>query len=203
MKLLETNEVAHVPPHMARYTKNSKKRSKAFGKRAARRLPALVIVQGVAYEGPSVEGGDFYHMIQDPRYKDAIFVFNDNVHDYTDSVLMPLATQNPGGGNAIVRPWQVRGDARGVPTGPFFSTLYTVLDGGTAKGWIDSGIDQLVLTFVNNPSKKRLIYSVESKGSRMLGVGIFKHQVGDDVRAYITDQIHAVPKLVREARERM
>lgn len=201
VKLLNTNYVVYVLPNMARETKSPKKRFTVFGKRARPRR--RIVVEGVVYTEPSVYGGDFFHMIRDPRYKNALFLFNDNVRDFKEFYHDCNAIQEAGGGNACVRPWQIKGHARGVTTGPYFSTLDTVCDGRTAKEWIDMSVHHVVDTFLKYPRKTRLIYSAESVNSSRIGVGIFRHQIGDDVLAYISNKIRDIPTDVCEARKRM
>ena len=150
------------------------------------------------YKSPG-QDGDFGWMIEQDEYKDAFFIFNDNEDQF-------FAYQNssddkksigcqPGGGNAIIRPWQCKTPPRagGIPTGT--TAGYKNLDQKTkvknitVRDLIDKAIDNIKITVEEN-HYKRVYFSSESTDGKIIGTGIFK--VGDDVKLYIVKRIYSI-----------
>eukprot|EP00834_Sanchytrium_tribonematis_P004935 NODE_269_length_11261_cov_0.600359.p12 type:complete len:154 gc:universal NODE_269_length_11261_cov_0.600359:4776-5237(+) len=137
--------------------------------------------------------GDFLYMKDLPEYKNALFIFNDNVRDHPSAVT--------GGGNAQMRPFNQFGQCQppksaGIPTG---------LQGGfddlndDVQNHVDSAIseirsllkqfpyDQVIYSCTSNHS-----VSFEGKQVPLLGSSIFK--VDPQVLEYITLQIWKLAK---------
>ena len=122
--------------------------------------------------------GDFEAMIRNDRFKDSLFIFNDNKEDFL------FRSDRKGGGNAAIRPFQ-KGDsprATGVPTG----------SKGVGYQKLTPYVKELILiamerltALLNTGRFLRVFYSAEENGT--LGTGIFK--VGDDVKAFIVAQL--------------
>jgi hypothetical protein len=80
-------------------------------------------VIGFVFSGRG-QDGDFSWMIEQDRYKDALFIFNDNEGQYKEHRDNPGDLTGPGcqpgGGNAVIRPYQCSTPPRaaGIPTGP-------------------------------------------------------------------------------------
>ncbi len=130
--------------------------------------------------------GDFNWMIQQTKYDDALFVFNDNEPQYILHRDDPANSGgcSPGAGNGIIRPWQCVTPPRaaGVPTGPNYAKL---------TPHIAAIIDEAVATVgkvATDAGYARIFFSADSHGH--LGTGTF--QVGDDVKAYIVKQLKAL-----------
>jgi hypothetical protein len=85
-------------------------------------------VIGSVFSGAGKDG-DFDWMITQDHYEDALFVFNDNEAQYKAHRDRPTdlagAGYAPGGGNAIIRPYQCKTPPRavGIPTGPNCDSL--------------------------------------------------------------------------------
>lgn len=150
--------------------------------------------------------GDATQMVEHRSFANGVFVFNDNDSQFTradpnnvDTFQDPM-THIAGGGNARVRPWQLYGDAIGMPTGPYanlFDSSDTV--GGTAKAAIIEACERIINLFINRPDKEILYYSVNTSdlpGSLQIGLGIFSGRVGSDVRVFITVCLHHIPAMV-------
>lgn len=157
---------------------------------------AKVKVTPVRYAGRG-QVGDFGWMIQQPQFRNSVMLFNDNLTQWAKF------DNRPGGGNACVRPYQHRGDAIGVPTGPFESLTS---EGGfgyaTAKDVIDASFERVVKLFLSRPDKVEMFFSVnptDPPGSTKVGLGIFAGMVGDDVMEYISDGIQRIPAMVEAA----
>ena len=135
-------------------------------------------VVGVVFKKKG-EYGDFGWMIFQEKFRNALFVFND------DEARMNSA--HKGGGNACVRPYNYVGYGRngftfvrsvGIPTGPR-RRGYRDLEEGKLS--IDYGFD--ILRKVLKQHQYDTIFFSEGKGG-LIGCGIFDVPV--DVRIYIT-----------------
>ncbi len=146
------------------------------------------IVEGKQFVNPSFfiekgQYGDFEWMIKSEDYKDALFIFNDNVEDHKSDVI--------GGGNAIIRPFNKYGlhseypRSAGIPTGQG-STGFKTLDEATKKH-IDDAVDE-IKALIQKHHYQRVYFSSDREGG--LGTAIFT--VGVEVRAYILQQILAL-----------
>jgi hypothetical protein len=130
--------------------------------------------------------GDFEWMIRQDEFQDALFVFNDNEDQYKFHRDHPSDHDSegcaPGGGNAIIRPYQCRQPPRaaGIPTGPDYFHLSPRI-----KQMIDEAVGT-IQTIVRAEGYKRIFYSAENSNGNF-GTGIF--YVGDEVKAYIVDQL--------------
>jgi hypothetical protein len=80
-----------------------------------------IVVSGKIFNGTGKDG-DFGWMILQDQYRDVLFIFNDNVKQFTAHQNDSLDPEgcSPGGGNAIIRPYQCLTPPRaaGIPTGP-------------------------------------------------------------------------------------
>jgi len=146
--------------------------------------------------------GDFYKMCADPKYSNAICLFNDNheqwlLADPKSQSFNDHINHSPGSGNAMCRPFQINGDSIGIPTGPYTSLNQVVklADGTnvTVKTIIDMAYKRIIDLFIKLPHKNTLYYSVNNLNSKIIGLGIFYNIVGDDVTNYITESIHNIP----------
>ena len=142
-------------------------------------------VIGVIFAGGGREG-DFNWMIARDQYKDALFVFNDNEEQYIEHRDKPEDVTGfgctPGGGNAIVRPYQCLTPPRsaGIPTGPNYNSLTPD---------VKHIIDEAIATIKRIATKEGytcIFYSAANEGGE-LGTGIFR--VGDDVKKYIVTEL--------------
>jgi hypothetical protein len=135
------------------------------------------------------KAGDFGWMIVQPEYADALFIFNDNEQQfYAHKQHAPGSGQcTPGGGNAIIRPYQCRLPQRaaGVPTGSHGG--YPQLD-DHVRGVIDDALS-VIAALVAAGRFNRMIYSAANDEGD-LGTGIF--DVGVDVRRYVVDGLGRV-----------
>jgi hypothetical protein len=133
--------------------------------------------------------GDFAWMVTQDHYQDALFVFNDNEAQYKAHREWPTdlagAGCAPGGGNAVIRPYQCQNPARaaGIPTGPNYDNL---------TPGVKQIIDEAVAT-INSIAVKdrysRIIYSAANANGD-LGTSIF--HVGNDVKEYIVNRLKSL-----------
>jgi len=155
--------------------------------------------------------GDFGQMIRSPSYKDdGLFLFNDNHMQWNFAINQPMTHQDSGGGNACIRPYESKGHAIGIPTGPYTSLQevwdFDMGDGGytkkSAKQIIDIAFDRIVTHCIYNPDKTTLFYSADFTHSdpESIGLGIFANRVGSDVVAYITHKLKELPEVFRRVR---
>ena len=142
-------------------------------------------VTGSIFRKPGEEG-DFRWMIERPEYADALFIFNDNEEQFLAHQQDPANGCSPGGGNAVIRPYQCAKPPRatGVPTGSHADGGYPLLS-APAKQVIDQSI-AAIRTLLATGRYSRVIYSAANVQGD-LGTGIF--QVGEDVKAYIVEEL--------------
>lgn len=121
---------------------------------------------------------DFEVMMKTEKYKNALFLFNDNEREH--------GTNIKGAGNAVMRKYSKLDIPRsfGIPTG-IYRTGYTQLDNKT-KDAIDSIFYELK-NLVDSGNYNTLVYSIEDEFNPLLGTSIF--QVSQDVLIYITRKI--------------
>ena len=140
---------------------------------------------------------DMSVMIGQEKYTNALFIFNDNIHEYFSK------TCSAGGGNACLRPYkvgcgtEVENDLKrswGIPTGPGFrqmtKRIKIIID------YVMNDIRQILIKY----KFTKIVYSAESsrgkrgrqtkEGYYLLGSGIF--HIGDDVKEYITKAIYTL-----------
>jgi len=147
------------------------------------------------FKRPGKEG-DFGWMIKQEEYKDAFFIFNDNEEQFLAHHNNPEDPKGigcqPGGGNAVIRPWQCKSPPRagGIPTGTIsgYKNLdqKTGIQNTSVKDLIDNAIYHIRKIVIQNRFK-RVYFSSENKDGENLGTGIFK--VGDEVKIYILNKI--------------
>jgi hypothetical protein len=135
------------------------------------------------FTDPNKEG-DFAWMIQQPQYRDALFLYNDNVEHRLKSIR--------GGGNAVIRPYNQYNPnvkiprSAGIPTGSLQNGGFKVLDEPTKK-YIDDAIDN-IKNLIRVHQYKQVYYSAAPDGT--LGSGIFL--IHPTVKIYITNQIRSL-----------
>lgn len=142
----------------------------------------------IIFEGKG-KYGDFDWMIQQPKYKKCLFIFNDNEEMYY--------TNEPGGGNAIIRkynnccgikyPKQIYGRSAGIPTGTLKRGGYQYLT-KRVKKIIDNAFMN-VDEWIDCGWARRVFYSCEKDGYTF-GTSIFN--VGDKVIDYINMKIDLI-----------
>ena len=137
------------------------------------------------------EIGDFGWMIQQPKYKNSLFIFNDNTTDHT--------TSRRGAGNAIIRPYNIYGFqslgldkplSAGIPTGTP-GRGFSNLDKENVRENIDGAIEE-IKHLLKKYKYNAIYYSASGKNNPLLGTGIFS--VSDAVKKYITKKIHLLGK---------
>jgi hypothetical protein len=136
--------------------------------------------------------GDFGWMIEQPRWRNSLFVFNDNESQSQAFLAQAAAGQlrsssgacRAGGGNAVIRPYQCRTPQRaaGVPTGPGYARLTA-----RAKPRIDAAIRYIATLLATDRAITEVIYSAHQDDPSLLGHGIF--DVGTDVLRYIPAEL--------------
>jgi hypothetical protein len=128
-------------------------------------------------------------MIKKPEYGDALFVFNDNEAEFRDHQRhAPGAGRcHPGGGNAVIRPYQCQDPPRaaGIPTGDHGG--YLELTAG-ARSAIDDALAAIGALLATG-RYERVIYSATDDSGDVLGTGVFS--VGDEVKRYIVSGLRA------------
>lgn len=188
------------------------KRKDVFGKPSDDKLTTVrlgrrrtIEVLPVHYR-PGRWWGDYSFMMKNPAItKNGIMIFNDNHDQHNIAVSNPDVQQPAGGNNAIVRPLECKGDSIGIPTGPY-SSLWD-MNYYTPAGRdeyvfriIDYAIIRIVKGCLKNPDKHVLYYSA-AEGSTDIGLGIFKHLVGDDVITRISLMLKLIPHIFQKARQ--
>lgn len=130
--------------------------------------------------------GDFSWMIK--REINALFIYNDNIESKN-------STTN-GLGNACVREYNLNSNLQvpksaGIPTGSIIFRGFRSLTPENKK-YIDDSID-VIKTLIKKYKYDSIFYSCESSNSNLIGDSSFK--VGQDVKEYITEQIHKLNTL--------
>ena len=132
------------------------------------------------YSGREKEG-DFYWMIKQDKYKDILFIFNDN-EEYHH-------TNCRGAGNAVIRKYNKYNTklniprSAGIPTGTLEDGGYQELNDHVKKQVEDS--IQEIKEIITIYKYTKICYSSEKDG--ILGTGIFS--VNKEVLKFITDKI--------------
>jgi len=156
--------------------------------------------------------GNFPRMLANANIRsNSVCCFNDNTNQWEFAGLHPTTPQGAGGGNAQARPWEYLGDAIGIPTGPYASLTemkYVQFAGEdsrslrSAKEIIDEAFNRVVRKQLANPDKTIFYYSADEAdpAGKRVGLGIFRHSVGDDVVTYITDKFSNLPYAIQKAR---
>ena len=128
----------------------------------------------VVYDNKTKKG-DFKTMIDDPKYRDAVFIIQENVKDGLD-----WEDSTGGAGTAAIRPycWIYNQDEKPRAIGLY--TGWSVASGGfkyfndRTEEAIDVCVDRLYLLLKKYPSIKRIIYSANPDDKDLLGTGVFK-----------------------------
>lgn len=138
---------------------------------------------GVKFKRPG-EYGDFRWMIGRDEYADSLFVFNDNEEQFRlhRRVPHPPEACAPGGGNAVIRPYQCRVPPRaaGIPTGAGGRGYVEVSE--HVKKVLDTAVEDIG-QLLETGHYKRVFYSSDGAGG--LGTGIFS--VAKEVKAYVVE----------------
>jgi hypothetical protein len=149
----------------------------------------MVQVIGSVFAGAG-KPGDFAWMIRQPEHADALFVFNDNEEQFRAHRENPRSGSgcNPGGGNAVIRPFQCEDPPRaiGIPTGSR-GRGYSELNDHIRKT-IDEAI-QAIRDLLATGRYQRVYYSA-ADSSGQLGTGIF--EVHPDVKHYIVERLKSL-----------
>ena len=144
---------------------------------------------GTVFQGGGTYG-DFGWMIPQPEFSNALFVFNDNQEQFLAHLNDSKSTYGcaPGGGNAIVRPYQCQNPPRaaGIPTGSMGAS-YSALSPDTAL-MIDNAV-KVIESLLSSGRYNRVFYSATSENGP-LGTGIFK--VSKEVKDYILEKLRAL-----------
>jgi hypothetical protein len=145
-----------------------------------------IVVSSQIFSGRGKDG-DFSWMIVQEKYRDVLFVFNDNEYQYKAHRDNPQAKEgcSAGGGNAVIRPFQclIPPRAAGVPTGPDYQSLTPEV-----KKIIDEAVNTIKNVAIRE-HYRRIMYSAENSNGD-LGTGIFN--VGEDVKNYIVGRLRAI-----------
>lgn len=146
-------------------------------------------LQGIVYDRSNPHNTNFSKMIQQPRYENALFIFNDNEDDYLNT------SCKKGSGNAAIRPYQCdrvhQPRAIGIPTGAkrniskgrFRNRGYNV-NRPRDKRHIDSAINK-VKRRLSKGTYSKVFYSTDKKGD--LGTNIFR--VDPETKSYIKNKL--------------
>lgn len=136
--------------------------------------------------------GDFRWMIEQPDWRQTLFIFNDNETQSrvfldqvaTGAIDVGSSACQAGGGNAVIRPYQCRTPRRaaGVPTGPGYRSLTA-----HAREQIDRAIADVGTLLAADQEIAEVIYSASPHDPDVLGHGIF--EVGEDVLRYIPAEL--------------
>lgn len=133
---------------------------------------------------------DFNNLIRDPKYDDALFLFNDNFQDKN--------CKFPGGNSASIRPYTFLNPPRcmGISTG------WSASEGGFQI--LDENVRQVIfvcfetinLILLENPQIKRIFYSCDSMNKKSLGYAIFRPS--SDIIDFITEKLQAIPERAKK-----
>lgn len=129
--------------------------------------------------------GDYNWMIQQPKYGNTLFLYNENAIEFLTN------SKRVGAGNAIIRPYRYKSP---YPQAACLITGHSTRHGGyknlsdyDAKKNIDLAIRDIEM-LIENHEYDRIIYS--SDGQDNLGTGIFI--VSDDVKKYIMTELKKI-----------
>ena len=135
--------------------------------------------------------GDFSYMITRDKYKDTLFLISENINDmlYSDDV---------GGGTAQLRLHcygHVENDERpaaaGIPTGWTTAGGFPAMN-AQVKFAIDLSFER-ILVQLSTWDYEYILYSCDTDDHGLLGAGLFRTTLGEDVVEYISDKIHNLP----------
>lgn len=154
-----------------------------------------IFIHAYVFKNIGVEG-DFDFMIKNDiknGISDTLYIFNDNEESFYNMSF------SQGKGNAIIRKYNIyamkkkhidRPYSHGIPTGSLAKKGYTELD-KNVKYIVDICIKNIKI-IIKKFNIKRIYYSASgpSKGDTLIGQSLFK--INNDVRKYITEQIHSL-----------
>lgn len=143
-----------------------------------------ITIIGTVFTKKGIEG-DFEWQIMSGKYEDALFLFNDDeIRHYW---------KKAGRGNAVIRRFNSRSlekpRSHGIVTGR--ESGYASLT-PEVKHNIDLCIQEAI-HIIKKFGYTKIYYSA-SEPNGPLGTSIF--QIGDDVRSYITEQIHNLKNII-------
>jgi hypothetical protein len=122
------------------------------------------------FTSPETEG-DFAWMIEQPKYAQSLFIFNDNETQFKAFHANEPNGLYAGGGNAIIRPFQAGAHPRaaGIPTGD--GVGYQALD-TNVKDVIDQAIGY-IKQLLGSGNYEEIVFSTDQEGET-LGTGIYE-----------------------------
>ena len=136
-------------------------------------------------------------MIKNPAHAKTLFVIAEN---FLDSV---SDESTPGAGTACLREYTLkhfRGKNEKYPRAVGIPTGWAVAAGGfpildnDIKTAIDTALDRAALILDQLPNLyDRVIYSCSDDDDNIIGAGVFRNTLSDDVVKYISDGIHGLP----------
>lgn len=128
--------------------------------------------------------GDFSWMIQQDIYKDALFIFNDNIES--------INSYKRGNGNAWIRahtinnPEKIRPQAANLPVASIRRGGFTALDTKT-QDYIDTAI-QRIQTIIDNHEYETIYFAAANDNK----IATNNYTVASSVRDYITSAINSL-----------
>ena len=128
---------------------------------------------------PGTEG-DFAWMIEQPKYAQALFIFNDNETQFKAFHANQTGGLSAGGGNAVIRPFQggAHPRAAGIPTGD--GGGYQHLD-AHVMGVIDEALEY-IKNLLESGRYNEIVFCTDQTG-RTFGSGIY--DIAPEVKDYI------------------
>ena len=134
--------------------------------------------------------GDFSYMITRDKYKDTLFLISENINDM-------LYSDDSGGATAQLRLHcygHVENDERpaaGIPTGWTTAGGFPAMN-AQVKFAIDLSFER-ILVQLSTWDYQYIQYSCDTDDHGLLGAGLFRTTLGQDVVEYISDRIHNLP----------
>ena len=128
---------------------------------------------------PGTEG-DFAWMIEQPKYAQSLFIFNDNETQFKAFHANQSGGLSAGGGNAVIRPLQGGANPRaaGIPTGD--GAGYLALD-SHVKGVIDQAL-LYIKNLLKSGRYNEIVFCTDPTG-QTIGSGIY--DIDPAVKNYI------------------
>ena len=155
-------------------------------------------VRAVLFKGPK-QHGDFNYMLTRDKYKNTLFLISENIKDM-------LYSEDPGGGTAQLR-LQCYGHvadgerpaAAGIPTGWCSAGGFPAMN-AQVKFAIDLSFER-ILVQLSTWDYEYILYSCDSDDHGLLGAGLFRTTLGEDVVQYISTKIHNLPHVLEERKK--
>ena len=149
--------------------------------------------------------GDFSVMVKMPQHKKTLFVIMEN---FIDSIRDDVSN---GGGTACIRKMCVQHlsdseiakgvapRAVGIPTGWSIETEgFPHMDRLHIKRAIDLSIERMIIV-LHTYDYDNIIFSADSDPN-LIGTGIFKESIGQDVVQYISDKLNSLSSSIPDTR---